>query len=380
MANLPKSLRTKLEQREAQNALRQLGHDNSLIDFSSNDYLGFSKLDIIYKQAHGIVQNIPLRNGSTGSRLLTGNHSLYEELESALCQFHNTEAALVFNSGYDANIGFFECVPQRHDIILYDEFIHASIRDGIRMSPARAYKFAHNNLSDLKEKLSGHSISKTPTVYVVTESVFSMDGDSPDLPDLCNLIKKYNAYLIVDEAHATGVFGDHGQGFIQKLGLEQQVFARLVTFGKGLGCHGAAVLGSSELKTYLINFGRSLIYTTALPPHAIATAIAAFDALTSTTSIKQLHHNTDYFKARVVRHGLESYFIPSHSAIHSCIIPGNDRVKHISGQLKHKGFDVKPILSPTVPEGKERLRFCLHSYNSEEEISEVLSLLATFVK
>ncbi len=383
MKGFPKKLAHKLQQRESENALRELGKPCQLVDFSSNDYLGFSKSERIFQQSHDyLIGHHVIQNGSTGSRLLSGNHGLYNLVETVLCEFHNTEAALVFNSGYDANIGFFSSVPQRHDIIIYDEYIHASIRDGISMSHANAYKFAHNDLSDLDTLLKRHSetiLDSSITIFVITESVFSMDGDSPDLETITQLCTNYHAHLVIDEAHAIGVFGDSGKGLIQKLGLERQIFARIVTFGKALGTHGAAILGSNQLKSYLVNFSRSFIYTTALPPHSLATVNASYIELIQTKAIEKLHENINHFLQEVKEQKLDMLFIASEAAIQCAIVLGNDRVKNIANHLHENGFDVKPILSPTVPKGQERLRFCLHSYNSKKEISEVLQLFATFV-
>lgn len=378
MDRLPIKLKSKLDKRHQENTLRQLGISDHLIDFSSNDYLGFAKSEVIFNCTHDFLKEHGIdSNGATGSRLLSGNHSLYPIVETLLCEFHNTEAALVFNSGYDANLGFFSSVPQHGDLILYDELIHASIRDGIQLSNAKAYKFKHNDLGDLDKKLK---LDKFDNIYVVTESIFSMDGDSPDLVALSELCQSNNALLMVDEAHGVGVFGDKGVGLIQRLGLENMIFARLVTFGKALGSHGAAILGSNELKQYLINFSRSLIYSTALPPHNLATIYSAYKQLQETKSIEKLDYNIQFFKSEIKKNNLHDKFIKSDSAIHCCIISGNVAVKSIAQELQNHGFDVKPILSPTVPKGRERLRFCIHSYNSEEEISEVLQLLVTFVK
>ena len=211
--------------------------------------------------------------------------------------------------------------------------------------------------------------------YIITESVFSMDGDSPDLEKLIKLAKTQNTHLIIDEAHALGVFE---KGLVQKLGLENDVFVRVITFGKALGCHGAVVLGSQDLKDYLVNFSRSFIYTTALPPQALANIKIAYNELTTTNEIYQLKENISFFKKEVKRIGFQKRFLDSDSAIQCCILPGNEKVKSVASILQDHGFDVKPILSPTVPKGKERLRFCIHSYNSKEEISEVLTLLVTF--
>ncbi|MTE26206.1 aminotransferase class I/II-fold pyridoxal phosphate-dependent enzyme [Winogradskyella ouciana] len=372
---LPKKLNKKLEDRKANNAFRELGSNSKLVDFSSNDYLEFSKSETIFDAAHQyLVDNNLKQNGATGSRLLSGNHKLYNEVESEISKIHNCEAALIFNSGYDANIGLLSSVPQRGDIILYDELCHASIRDGINMSNAKSYKFKHNDLEDLAEMLKRVQHDKSDT-YIITESVFSMDGDSPDLEKLIKLTKTQNAHLIIDEAHALGVFE---KGLVQKLGLENDVFARVITFGKALGCHGAAILGSQDLKDYLVNFSRSFIYTTALPPQALANIKIAYNELTTTNEIYQLKENISFFKKEVKRIGFQKRFLDSDSAIQCCILPGNEKVKSVASILQDHGYDVKPILSPTIPKGKERLRFCIHSYNSKEEISEVLTLLVTF--
>ncbi len=387
MKRVPKSLISKLEQREGNNSLRKLALPNHLIDFASNDYLGFSKSETIFNETHSyLIDNSILQNGATGSRLLSGNHSVYKEAENYIAKFHQVESALIFNSGYDANVGFFGAVPQRNDIILFDELSHASIRDGIQLSNAKSYKFQHNDFEDL-ERLIQNLRPKTQdlkSIYIVTESVFSMDGDTPNLEELVQISNKYNCFLIVDEAHALGVFGDAevsgGEGLVQMLGLQDAIFARIVTFGKGLGCHGAAILGSQKLVDYLINFARSFIYTTGLSPHSVATILVGYQHLeTEKKALQKLRENVIHFNQEKKLLGLNPLFVKSKSAIQSAIIPGNQKVKSIAHQLQEKGFDVKAILSPTVPEGQERLRFCLHSYNSKEEISEVLGLLSTFV-
>lgn len=378
---ISRKLKQKLNNRIENNSLRLLTDSKGLIDFSSNDYLGFTSSKIIFEGAHQLLVKKTLqKNGATGSRLLSGNHKLYVEAENMLADFHNAEEALIFNSGYDANVGFFSSVPQRGDVIFYDELIHASIRDGMQMSNAKSYKFKHNDIEDLNFQIERNRNERSDQeIYIVTESVFSMDGDCPDLKSLIAFCQKYSCHLIVDEAHATGVFGDYGVGLLQKLGLENQVFARINTFGKALGCHGAVVLGSKDLKAYLVNFCRSFIYTTGLPPHSIATIQMAYEELKCTSEIEKLTENITFFNQELKSKHLTSRFIKSNSAIHCCIIAGNENVKKVANQIQIKGFDVKPILSPTVPQGKERLRFCLHSYNSKEEISEVLELLATFV-
>jgi 8-amino-7-oxononanoate synthase len=376
---LPKKLQDKIDARARDSSLRSLGFRQDLIDFSRNDYLGFSRSKEIYNKACSILkQHNYQANGATGSRLLTANHPLYLDTEKQIATFHKTPSALIFNSGYDANIGFFSSVPQRGDVILYDALCHASIRDGIAMSHAKGYKFPHNNLQGLEALLEAQNTSsKTGTeIYVVTEAVFSMDGDMPPLKAIASLCEKYSAYLVVDQAHATGVIGPKGKGLVQELALEDLVFARIVTFGKALGCHGAAVLGSCELKSYLINFARSFIYTTALPPHTLATIGAAYRELEhNSDAIKKLQDNISTLQKSILDAQLTPHFIPSQSAIHCCVIKGNKATKDVAALLQQNKFDVKAILSPTVPKGQERLRICLHSYNKKEDIKALVALL-----
>lgn len=379
MKQLPKSLQQKLQQREANNALRKLPMHNDLVDFASNDYLGFAKNEAVFDLSHQLLINQKLKiNGATGSRLLSGNYNLHTETEAYIARFHGTESALIFNSGYDANLGVLSAIPQRNDIIFYDELCHASIRDGIQLSKAKSYKFKHNDLENLEKLITKFKIHNTTSVtYIITESVFSMDGDSPNLEKLSVLCEKHQCYLIVDEAHALGVFGTQGSGVVQQLNLQDKVFARIITFGKALGCHGAVVVGSELLKSYLINYARSFIYTTALSPHSIATIYIAYQHLNSEKEqIKKLNENIIFFNEEINAVGLKHLFIASNSPIQCAVIPSNEKAKKVSQYLQSKGFDVKPILSPTVPKGQERLRFCLHSFNSYEEITKVLQLLS----
>lgn len=385
MQNLPINLVKSLEQRIENNSLRLLKSLEQKIDFSSNDYLGYAASEVIFKKTFQILANYPCKNGSTGSRLLTGNHELFKPAEDFVAHFHKAETALFFNSGYDANVGFFSSVPKKEDLVLYDELAHASIRDGIKISNAKAYKFRHNDPEDLRTKLkSFRKLNSRGEIYVVTESVFSMDGDSPDLPALCEIAEEFHCFLIIDEAHGIGVHGKNGQGLVQELELQEKIFARIVTFGKALGLHGAAILGSKDLRDYLINFCRSFIYTTALPPHSIAGILSGYQYLSSsegvTFEVSQLQEKIRYFNSEVEKKELSAYFLPSNSAIHCCIVPGNERVKKLSEKLFEKEFDVKPILSPTVPQGKERLRTCLHSYNTTAEIDGLLKEIANFME
>lgn len=380
---LPTALSNKLALREQSNALRKLPEASHRIDFASNDYLGFSISEALFDSVHSfLIKNKYKINGATGSRLISGNHSLYPHAEQYIANFHQSESALIFNSGYDANLGFFSAVPQRNDIILYDELCHASIRDGIQLSHAKSFKFVHNDVENLEERILHFQSNNqaNTTIYVVLESVYSMDGDSPNLEKIIHLCEKYHCYVVIDEAHALGVFGEKGEGLVQSIQLQDKVFARIVTFGKALGCHGAAILGSTDLRSYLVNFARSFIYTTGLSPHSVATIYKAYQVLDfKTIALQDLKDNITHFNQEKLLLGLKGMFVYSKSAIQCAIIPGNERVKTIAAQLQSLGYEVKPILSPTVPEGQERLRFCIHSFNSKEEISSVLQSLAKLI-
>jgi 8-amino-7-oxononanoate synthase len=357
-------LEKKLQQRKTQNALRQLKLQGSTIDFCSNDYLGIVHNNLLNKKI-----NHDLKTGSTGSRLLTGNYLLIEEAENQIAAFHKAEAALIFNSGYDANIGLLSSVPQKGDTILYDKLCHASIRDGIRLSFAQSFSFAHNDMNELEQKLR----SLTGNIFIVTESVFSMDGDFCSLDELVLLSKKYTAHLIIDEAHAIGVIGKKGEGLCQYKNLQEGIFCRVYTFGKACGCHGAVVAGSQQLKEYLINFARSFIYTTALPEHSVAAINAVYNTFPFLDDERNhLQKLIDYFK----KAKLKFEKLSSSTAIQIVIIPGNDEVKKIALQLQQSDYDVRPILYPTVPLNKERLRIVLHAFNTFNEVEGLIKILS----
>lgn len=360
----------KLQDRIDANALRYLlvnknQNDNYPIDFCSNDYLGIVKNKFIEK---GIVPTIS--HGSTGSRLLSGNYPLIEETEKMIADFHDADAGLIFNSGYDANAGLLSSVPQKNDTIIYDKLSHASLRDGIRLSFATSFSFMHNDLDDLNKKLS--SADPNSQKFVVTESVFSMDGDFAPLNEISKLCEKYNAALIVDEAHATGVVGEKGEGLVQKLDLQKKCFARIHTFGKACGAHGAIILGSQKLRKFLINFSRQFIYSTALPPSALEAIAISYKLFPQ--MIKERNHITELIQ--IFRNASSKYAIlPSETPIQIVIIPGNKEIKKVAKKLQQNNFDIRPILYPSVPKGQERLRIVLHSFNKREEVDELVNFL-----
>jgi len=358
-------LHKKLDERKAAQAFRTLRLPDGKTDLCSNDYLG-----IIH---HGLIEKrlaedpSPLRHGSGGSRLLAGNYELVAQAEQALAIFHDAPSALLFNSGYDANLGLLSCVPQRGDTIVYDALSHASLRDGIRLSFAQSFPFPHNDLEALEKKLQ----AATGNVFVVTESVFSMDGDKAPLEAMVRLCQQHQAHLIVDEAHATGVVGEQGEGLVQQLGLQQSCFARIHTFGKAVGCHGAVVLGSETLRDYLINFSRAFIYTTALPESSVAAIQAAYSLFPAMKAEREhLRQLVQYFQQAPIAYQK----LVSATPIQVVIIPGNDQVKAMASRLQSAMLDVRPILYPTVPRGSERLRIVLHAFNTLEEVQKLVQL------
>jgi len=362
-------LHKKLNERKAQNAYRQLRLPDNKIDFCSNDYLGIAKMNLIsHPTANYQLPTTNLHNGSTGSRLLSGNYELIEEAEKLIAQFHEAETGLIFNSGYDANVGFMSCVPQRGDTIIYDYLSHASIRDGIRLSFAESFSFAHNRLDDLEKKLK----AAKGNIFVVTESVFSMDGDYAPLLEISLLCEKYNANLIIDEAHATGVVGEKGGGLVQHLQLQEKCFARVHTFGKAVGCHGAAIIGSETLRNYLINFSRAFIYTTSLPETSVAAIKNAYQIFPQMNEERShLTNLINQFQNASI--GFEK--LKSETPIQIVIVPGNDAVKRLAQQLQENNFDVRPIVYPTVPKGSERLRIVMHAFNTSEEVGGLVERL-----
>lgn len=370
MTSFPHKLSHKLIQAKEKLLFRSLKSTYPSIDFSSNDYLGFSSQGLLIDELKKMDSSINM--GSTGSRLISGNSILFNEVEKEIALFHHSESALLFNSGFDANIGLLSSVPQKGDLILSDELIHASLIDGIRLSYATNYKFKHNNMDSLKELLERHKESFNE-IYIVVESAYSMDGDIAPLLALANICKEDKLHLIVDEAHAIGVFGKQGRGLCDELNIVDNCFARIYTYGKAMGCHGAAVLGSEELKQYLINFSRSFIYTTAMPEHSLLAIKVAYKLLTTTTEIEKLKNNIHYFNTQLHN---PTHFIKSESAIHCQLVPGNLNVQLVEEKLQQKDIFVKSIKSPTVKEGQERLRICLHSFNTQQEIDLLLELLS----
>lgn len=367
---LNERLNNELDNRKLINSYRELKVIKDKVDFSSNDYLGFAQNEDLKSNIINKIKKIP-GIGSGGSRLLTGNNIQIEILEKEVAEFHMAPAALFFNSGYEANSGLISTITKRNDTIIYDELIHASLREGIRLSNAQFFSFRHNDLIDLEIKLQKTVGEK----FVIIESVYSMDGDLARLNEIVSITKRYKSNIILDEAHATGVIGNKGEGLAQHLELQGKIFARVHTCGKAIGNNGAFVLGSDTLKNYLINFCRPFIYSTAPNLMQVIAVAEGYRFLKEAGQlVAGLKENCIYFKQQIARFK-NIQLLPSASAIFSILIPGNEAVKLAANYLQNENFDIRPILSPTVAEGSERLRVCIHSFNTKQEIDELISFL-----
>lgn len=356
-------LSDKLSKRKQANALRTLTlPDNRLIDLYSNDYLGLASQPL--DQPYMVMR----LGGATGSRLISGNMAVAEQAEADLAKWLQAEEALIFSSGYAANVGLIGCIADRGDTIVYDAKCHASIRDAIKLSNALSYKFKHNDIEDFESKLK---LAKGD-IYVVVESIYSMDGDEAPLDKISTISGKHGANLIVDEAHAIGVYGEAGSGKCAEYGISKHVFARVVGFGKAIGYHGGAVAGSKALKEYLVNHARSFIYTTGMPAHYYELLGNGIRMCKRADEEREnLVGLIGYFKEQ-----MSSYpFLNVNSPIQSLLVGGNNETKQLAKAINERGIACKAILYPTVPEGSERIRFVIHSFNTEDEIDQLKKAL-----
>jgi 8-amino-7-oxononanoate synthase len=363
------SLENRLLKRSHLGNLRLLQIVQPLIDFSSNDYLGLARSSQLAASARREwTQHSSRLNGlsSTGSRLLTGDSIYAQDLEATFAKFHGYEAGVLFSCGYMANVGLLSAVATQEDIIFFDAAVHASTQDGIRLSRSKAFPFRHNNLEHLEGRLK--KCSCRGNRFICIESIYSTDGSLAPLPQIHLLAKRYEAHLIVDEAHAVGVCGPKGRGLIAEHDLTSHVFAQVVTFGKAVGTYGAIILGSEILKQTLINFATSYIYTTALPFHMLAAIKCSYDLFPKMEQERQHLHNL----IRIFRDAFPGL---SKTPIQSMPIAGNETIKRIVQNIASKGFDVRPLLSPTVRRGHEVLRICLHAFNTESELAALINLI-----
>ena len=339
------------------------------INFSSNNYLGIANHPALAAAAKAAIDRYGC--GAGASRLISGNMTLHEELEAKLAKFKNTEAALVFNSGFQANIGLLSTLTGEGDAILSDALNHASIIDGCRLSKAQTSVYAHCDLDALEAGLKQAAPARRR--LIVTETIFSMDGDRAPLREIVELAEKYDAMVMVDEAHGTGVFGANGAGVVAELGLASRVLVQMGTLGKALGGFGAYVAGSQALCDLLINRCRSFIFTTALPPAVMAMALAAIDLVQSEPQRRDaLRRNCQKLKQGLSRLGFE--LGASESPILPLLVGDAARCMAMSAALLDRGVFAQGIRPPTVPAGTSRLRITSMATHSEGQVDRALQV------
>ena len=368
-----------LDSLASRSQLRRLElHDG--IDLSSNDYLGLSA-DSRLREAVTAALAAGSPVGSTGSRLLSGNAQAWEDLEAELARFSGTEAALYFNSGYAANIGLLGSILTSDDVVFSDQFNHASIIDGIRVSGARKLIFPHLDLDFLEGALraedESHNCSgRRGQKLIVVESLFSMEGDRAPVRELVSLARRYGAEIVFDEAHAVGALGPSGRGLVAAAGAESEVLAAVHTCGKALAGVGAFVACSDTLKQYLINRARTFIFSTALPPYIAAQMRAAISiVLAANDERSQLADLGSHLRARLRHAGFNTGRSDSH--IVPVMLGENGRAVEVAGALCAQGFLVRAIRPPTVPEGTARLRLSLRSSLSTQTLDRLVDTMTS---
>lgn len=344
------------------------------IDFSANDYLGLSTHSRLLSATQDALKTFGL--GACASRLLSGDSRLHHQLEEKTAIFKGKERGLIFNSGYQANLGIISALCRSGDAIFSDRLNHASIVDGILLSRARLFRFQHNDVTHL-ELLLKKERNKFKQALIVTETIFSMDGDKCLLKAIVELKERYNCQLLVDEAHATGIFGRSGSGIVEEQGLTERVDLIMGTFSKALGSFGAYVVGEKTIIDYLINSSRSFIYSTALPPAIISANLTSLELVRDEPARrKTLLENAAFFRRELKK---RRFSIKGRAQIVPLVLGETKKVISLSRKLRDRGYWVFPIRPPTVPQGQARLRFSL-SYDHKREIlkklvSDICSLI-----
>ena len=367
-----------LAQREQQHLLRNLVRLDSaqgprvtvdgkpVVLLCSNNYLGIAEHPALKQAACDAMERYGV--GSGASRLVSGNTEMHEELERRIAVFKGAESAILFNSGYAANTGIIPAVAGEGDLVLSDQLNHASIIDGCRLSRARTEVYRHRDMDHLESLLRSNA---APRKLIVTDGVFSMDGDIAPLPDLVELAERYDAILMVDDAHATGVLGKHGRGTAEHFGLEDRVPIQMGTLGKALGSFGAYVAGDRDVVHYLVNTCRSYVFSTSLPPAVCAASIAAINVLETEPWRKDKLWENRNLLAR----GLSSLDIglyPSETPIFPLLVGRSGQALQASQEAFLQGIFITAIRPPTVPEGSARLRATVMATHSEEDIAQAV--------
>lgn len=345
-----------------------------LLDFSSNDYLALSCHDEVVAQSRLFLEKAGC--GAGAARLMSGDLAMYHQLEDAVAKLKGQEAALLFGSGYLANSGVIPAVVGRGDVVFADRFDHASIYDGCRLSRAELVRFRHNDMNHLEELLRqkrGKGVA-----LIVVESLYSMDGDRCPLRDLVLLKDKFDCLLMVDEAHATGLYGGNGGGIIEEEGVAPHVDIAMGTFGKALGSYGAYVAGTKQMMAFLVNRARSFIYSTGLPPAVIGASLAAVEIIKRDDTLrKEVFDKVNFFKTALHAAGLTDL---GPSQIIPIMIGKSDPARKIARLLRDEGIFATAVRPPTVPEGTARLRFSITRHLGKEALLFAASRLSAALK
>lgn len=343
------------------------------IDFTSNDYLGIAQSrELAEAVEQSIARGVPV--GAGGSRLLRGNHAEHEILEQEAAQFFGGETALFFGGGFIANTALLSTLPARGDLIIYDELVHASAHDGMRLSKAEATAVRHNDAQAFDDAIaSWRAGGGTGQPWIVVESLYSMDGDRAPIDDLSDIAKRHYAMLVVDEAHATGVFGPDGRGLAAHLEGSDNVIT-LHTCGKALGAMGALVIAPRTIRDFLINRGRAFIYATAPSPLIASAVRASLDICRQQPQRRERLHSLVAFAARELK--AKTRFVPSGSQIQPIIVGSDVSAVGLATAMKSRGYDIRAIRPPTVPEGTSRLRLTITLNIDETAIAGLIDDIA----
>jgi len=351
-------------QRIGRGRIKIVGSEDELVDFSSNDYLALSEHPEVIAASRKYLEEFGA--GAGAARLMSGDLEINHQLEKEIAQLKAKEAALIFGSGYLANIGVIPALVGRGDLLVTDRLSHASIYDGCLLSGAKVIRFRHNDINHLQQILQ-EKRSQYNRVLVVVESIYSMDGDRCPLKDLIDLKKHHGFLLMVDEAHATGIYGTHGGGVIEEEGVSDGVDVAMGTFGKGLGSYGAYVAASKQMVDYLVNKARSFIYATGLPPAVLGATLAALHLVKTEPELRrELHEKVAYFKKQIRKNGLKDDLGPSQ--IIPVMVGESTKALALSEELRSHRIFVKAVRPPTVPENSARLRFSITRFHQEEDL------------
>jgi glycine C-acetyltransferase/8-amino-7-oxononanoate synthase len=352
--------------------VRLLDSEEKLLDFSSNDYLALSEHPEVIAASRKYLEMFGA--GAGAARLMSGDLEINHLLEQEIALLKSKEAALTFGSGYLANTGIIPALVGRGDLIIADRLSHASIYDGCLLSGARTIRFRHNDLAHLEQILQ-EKRSQFNSCLVVVESIYSMDGDRCPLVELIQLKKRFDFLLMVDEAHATGLYGENGAGIIEEDKVSNAVDIAMGTFGKALGSYGAYAAASQELVDFLVNKARTFIYSTALPPAVVGATLAALYLVKSEPQLRiDLHAKVAFFKKHLRKNGIKDD--PGPSQIIPVMVGESAKAHAIAEELQKNNLYVKAVRPPTVPEGSARLRFSITRYHQEEDLKRCAKLLA----